>query len=110
MKYPFRYRYDSDDDVELDSGEEASGWDTPWPENFEREDEQEDEQEDEDAQEGHVSTTPDTPPTVSKGGNALPPQPQSLSCPLSSNVHRPSYLVLPRPCEIKTCSPTARKV
>ena len=43
MKYPFRYRYDSDDDVELDSGEEASGWDTPWPENFEREDEQEDE-------------------------------------------------------------------
>ena len=80
MKYPFRYRYDSDDDVELDNSEEASGWDTPWPLNLEREDEQEDEKEDEEDQEGpadHVSTTPDTPPTVSKGDNAPPPQPQS---------------------------------
>ena len=98
MKYPFRYRYDSDDDVELDSGEEASGWDTPWPENFEREDEQEDEQEDEDAQEGHVSTTPDTPPTVSKGGNALPPQPQS-----------PGQLELEPACNFSDSRPKRRR-
>jgi hypothetical protein len=37
MKPPFRYLLDTDDEDELDTEEEASCWDTPWPEQPEHE-------------------------------------------------------------------------